>query len=358
MCVDSGKRPSQPPGMGRIAWGLAATALAIATAAVAQNVPGLVPALPYSTYSPDERLALAGKPVRTEIDARYDAALRKEMARVALAQPYQPAPAIWKISDADTSIYIFGTVHSLPPGFRWRNPALEAVIVRADTLLLESTDADDASVTFLEGLPKDETLPSLIDRVSHRGRAKLAEIQAFLPAEMVAELDRMPSWIAAMSIGTVRDLMAGDIPSEGADAWLEKHFRNLGRPVQAIEDSKAVVTNINAVPESTQRMMLEAALIAPLRTHDELDAAAHAWAQGQVGPGSPLMIMPESIDPGAAMADPLLVQRNNAWVDSLIARLRAKPGIILFAAGAGHFVGPGSVIDLLEKRGLRVERVQ
>jgi uncharacterized protein YbaP (TraB family) len=342
--------------MGRIAWGLAATALAIATAAVAQHVPGLVPALPYAVYSPDERLALSGKPVLAENDARHDAALRKEKARVALAQPYQPEPAIWKISDADTAIYIFGTVHSLPPGFRWRNPQLEAVIVRADTLLLESVD-DDA-VTFTEGMAAGAPVPPLIERVSHRGRPKLAEIQAVLPPEMVAELDRMPSWIAAMSIGTVRDLLAGDMPSQGADDWLEKHFRSLGRPVKAIEDSKAVVTNINAVPEAAQRMMLEAALLVPPRTHDELDAAAHAWAKGQVGTDSPLMIMPENLDPSAVMADPLLTRRNNAWVDSLIARLAATPGTILFAAGVGHFVGPGSVIDLLGKRGLRVERVQ
>jgi hypothetical protein len=341
--------------MGRIAWGLAATALAVATAAIAQTAPRL---LPYAAYSPDERLALAGKPALPEDEALQGAALRKEIARVALAQPYQPAPAIWKIADMDTSIYIFGTVHSLPPGFRWRNAELEAVIVGADTLLLESINDTASDVTFLEGLPSDASLPPLIDRVSHRSRAKLADLQAILPPQIVADLDKMPSWIAAMSIGTVRDMLAGDMPSQGADDWLEKHFRSLGRPVQAIEDSKQVVTNINAVPEGMQRMMLEAALIVPPRTHDQLDAAAHAWAQGQVGPGSPLMIMPESMDPGAAMADPLLTQRNNAWVESLIARLAARPGTILFAAGAGHFVGPGSVIDLLGKRGFRVERIQ
>lgn len=358
MCVDSVQAPPQPCRMGRIAWGLAAAALAIATAAVAQNVPGLVPALPYVAYSPDERLALSGKPVLAEDDARMESAVRKEKARIALAQPYQPAPAIWKISDADTAIYIFGTVHSLPPGFRWRNPGLEAVIVRADSLLLESLGQDDKNVSFTEGMAVGVAVPPLIDRVSHRSRAKLAAIQGALPPAMVADLDRMPSWIAAMSIGTVRDMMAGDIPAQGADDWLEQHFRSLGRPVQAIEDSKAVVTSINAVPESAQRMMLEAALLVPARTHDELDAAAHAWAQGQVGPDSPLIIMPESIDPQAAMADPLLARRNNAWVDSLIAQLKAQRGTILFAAGAGHFVGPGSVIELLGRRGLRVERVQ
>lgn len=344
--------------MGRLGLGLAAIGLALATAAVAQGVPGLDVRLPYAAYAPDDRLSLGGARVLPAADAEYEARLRKEMARVAASQPYEVRPAIWKISDPDSVIYLFGTVHSLPPGFRWRNPGLEAVIVRADTLLLESTEEEGKTTDFLGGLPSDASLPPLIDRVSHRSRARLAEMQNALPPELVAQLDKMPSWVAAMGIGYIKDLVAGDMPSQGADDWLEKQFRATGRPVEAIEDSSQVMSNINQVPEDDQRLMLEAAILAPARTHDELDAAAHAFARGEVGPDSPLMIMPTAFDPNAAMADPLLASRNAAWVESLIARLKARRGTTLFAAGAGHFVGPGSVIDLLGKRGLRVERVQ
>jgi uncharacterized protein len=344
--------------MARWKLGLAAIGLAVAGAAVAQGVTGLAPHMPYAALAPDSQLSLAGARVRPAADVEYDARLAREKARVAAAQPYVVRPAIWRIADADTTIYLFGTVHSLPPGFRWRNPGLEAVIVRADTLLLESIEGETKDVTFLEGLPTDATLPPLIERVSHRSRNKLAELQGSLPAELVAQMDKMPSWIAAMGIGYIKDLIAGDMPSQGADDWLEQQFRATGRRVEAIEDSKQVVTNINAVPEEAQRLMLEQAILSPPRSHDELDLAAHAWARGEVGPGSPLQIMPTDFDPSAAMADPLLARRNAAWVDSLIARLKARPGTTLFAAGAGHFVGPGSVIDLLGRRGLKVERMQ
>ena len=33
----------------------------------------------------------------------------------------EPRPAIWLLSDADTRIYLFGTVHVLHPGLRWRS---------------------------------------------------------------------------------------------------------------------------------------------------------------------------------------------------------------------------------------------
>jgi len=319
------------------------------------------PKLPYFSFSPDEQLTLSGRLVRPEAVAQQEAALQAERVRVAKSQNYQPRPAIWRIADADTTIYLFGTVHSLPPGFKWRNPVLEGVIVRADTLLLESTEADGDNVTFLEGMPQlaaGEKLPSLVDRASPQFRPKLREILAVLPPDAREGLDKMPTWIAAMGIGYLRDLMIGDMPSQGADDWLEQHFRATGRKVEAIEDSKAVVSNINAIPEDAQRMMLDAAIASPDRTHAILDAPAHAWAQGNVGYDSPLRIFADQSDPSSALADPMLLQRNSAWADALIARLAARPGVILFAAGAGHFVGPGSVIDLLQKRGVRVERVQ
>lgn len=369
LAVDTPKWLMSAPPMGRIArpggprwtaaWALAGAFL-IATGGVAANEPGTTPVLPYTVVPPDERLSFAGELVRPASEAAQEKAMRAEMARVAASQTYQVRPAIWKIGDGDTTIFIFGTVHSLPPGFRWRNPVLEGVIVRADSLLLESTDADDDKVTFLEGLPAQEggKLPPLIERVSHRWRGKLAELEAAMPPEATAQLDAMPTWIAAMSVGFIRDLMIGDIPTQGADAWLEQHFLHSGRPVESIEEAKSVVEHVNAVPERAQRLMLEAALAAPDHTHEQLDEAANAWAQGNVGDDSPLRIQATDLDPSAALADPILVQRNKAWVDALIARIRDKPGTVLFAAGAGHFVGPGSVIDQLQKRGVRVERVQ
>jgi uncharacterized protein YbaP (TraB family) len=57
------------------------------------------------------------------------------------------------------------------------------------------------------------------------------------------------------------------------------------------------------------------------------------------------------------MATPLLTDRNRAWAAALAARLKMR-GTILFAAGAGHFIGAGSVIEQLEARGVRVSRVQ
>src|SRR5687767_14816008 len=61
------------------------------------------------------------------------------------AGPEEPSPAIFLLSDADTKIYLFGTVHMLPPGFKWRSRAVDRIIAEADELVVETYEAPGAA---------------------------------------------------------------------------------------------------------------------------------------------------------------------------------------------------------------------
>ena len=49
----------------------------------------------------------------------------------AIAQAYEPDPAMWLLHDEDTRIYLLGTVHVLPAGFRWRSAQIDAIVAEA-----------------------------------------------------------------------------------------------------------------------------------------------------------------------------------------------------------------------------------
>jgi uncharacterized protein YbaP (TraB family) len=293
-----------------------------------------------------------------ETDIPTPEEIRTAEARIALAQlsqNYRPHPAIWKIGDRDTTIYLFGTIHILPPGFQWRSAALDRVVAGAGTLIVESVD-DRNRVESLMGAPSP-ALPPLATRVSPDHRLALKRFTDTLAPQATAALDGMPTWIAAIAVGYVRDFRAGEIPGPGADDWLEARFRDARKPVVPIEDGNHVYATVNAIPETEQRRMLDLALDAPDRSRAELRAPMHAWAKGEVGPDSALTVDMVGSSGTEALAGPLLTSRNRAWADSLVQRLRL-PGTALFAAGAGHFVGPGSVLDLLRDRGIKVKRVE
>jgi uncharacterized protein YbaP (TraB family) len=53
--------------------------------------------------------------------------------------------------------------------------------------------------------------------------------------------------------------------------------------------------------------------------------------------------------------DRLLIQRNKKWVKEIEGTIRGNKSV-LFVVGAGHLVGPQSVVDLLEKKGYQVKQ--
>jgi hypothetical protein len=66
--------------MSRLGLGVAAIGLALATAAVAQSVPGLNPRLPYAATAPDDALSLGGARVLPADDEGGEGAGRHRAA--------------------------------------------------------------------------------------------------------------------------------------------------------------------------------------------------------------------------------------------------------------------------------------
>ncbi|WP_165356618.1 TraB/GumN family protein [Sphingosinicella sp. BN140058] len=272
-----------------------------------------------------------------------------------VVQNYQPRPAMWLLEDADTKIYLLGTIHVLPPGFRWRSPAIERVIADADELVLETYQQgeDDIPPGAAQLFALDTPRP-ILGRVPADKRTALAEVIADgpLPIEAYAGLR---TWAAALMIGMgglLEEYGVDDVDdAPGVEEKLEADFEAAGKPIGQIEDPLAVLQSLNALPEAAQQELLlssiedEAAGADGEETEDD-----DAWAQGKA---ERLADSLEGLPP--ALFDVMVRRRNAAWTDWLARRLD-KPGTVLLAVGAGHLAGTESVQTMLEARGLRVKR--
>lgn len=288
-------------------------------------------------------------------------------AGLALAATFAPArtppplvakPALWKLADADTTIWLFGTIHVLPPGYKWRGPAVDRALASAQSLTLETVlDIDPGKVaTLLATLGRAEGLPPLAERVPATKRAALVDLmkEAGLPS---AALDGYKTWAAAVML-TGAALGRIGIAADGAsgvEPQLSAAFRAAGKPVEGFETPEMQLGFFDALPESGQRAFLTATLDGPADAGKEFRALLTAWSKGDVARIA--RAFADEPEFTAEARDLLIRRRDAAWADALAKRLE-RPGAIFVAVGAGHLVGPDSVQRMLAVKGLDVVRVQ
>ncbi len=270
-----------------------------------------------------------------------------------------PRPAIWLLSDEDTQIYLFGTIHILPPDLRWRSAELDRVVAAADELVLEiaqdPTGEERGGLAALMSLGK--SVP-ITQRVSPDRRAGLEAMMAAsgLPIE---SFDSMQTWAVAIALSAmaVAEEYAGDsgVAPEaltGVEEALRADFAARNKRVSGVETTEQQLRIFARMPLHVQRAMLESMVEAYVAgDNGVMDPDEDGWVRGDVE-----RIAAEIDGMPPELFTALLVRRNSAWTDYLIARLDA-PGTVLFAVGAGHLAGGASVQTMLGARGYRVTRV-
>lgn len=265
-------------------------------------------------------------------------------------------PAMWKIADEDTTLYLFGTVHLLPEGRSWRTPAFDQALASADELVLEVANLDDpaAMAGAMIRLGISPGLPPLRERVPEAKRTALDAMvaESGFPAVM---LDRLETWAAAVSLLGVTFKRLGLDPKLGVESAITAPWKASGRPLRGLETVEQQLGFFDSLPEAEQRAFLEGVLESPEEAKKELDALIRAWAAGDEKGLARAFADERNLTP--ALREVLLTRRNARWAEWLDARMD-RPGTAFVAVGAGHLAGKDSVQAMLRAKGHKAKRVQ
>lgn len=271
--------------------------------------------------------------------------------------PQAARPALWAVADADTTVYLFGTIHLLPDNYRWRTPKFDNAVASSQQLVVE-TIVDDKNpmqlMSALASLAFSPNQPPLADRVPPAKRPALAAAikKSGLPP---AAFDRMETWAAAfMLLGNqFKDMgLKGD---QGVEAVLRSNFTSRGKPIGELETNLQQLSFFDTLPEKAQRDLLEGAIDQPQSMNKDFAGMLAAWSRGDVA----AIARTFDGDLGASpeLRDALIKRRNANWSKWIEQRM-GQPGALMIAVGAGHLAGRDSVIAMLKKDGYRVSRVQ
>lgn len=260
-------------------------------------------------------------------------------------------PALWRVADRDTTIYLFGTVHALPKDKPWFDDRIARAFAASGELV---TEIDIADVGRSQGLlqaagllPEGETLRGLMS-AADRQQYEAALIGLGLPVEA---FDRAEPWLAAMTMTLLPVLRAGYDTQSGVEVALGG--RAEGKTRASLETVEQQVELFDGMPRAAQLAFLDKTVEELPKATATLDAMVAEWSVGDADQLAALMNA-ELTD--AVLRDRLLTSRNANWAGWIKDRL-ARPGTVFIAVGAGHLAGAGSVQDQLRRRGLRVKRI-
>lgn len=264
-------------------------------------------------------------------------------------------PALWKVADEDTTIYLFGTVHALPAELVWYDAEIAEALNSADTVVTEIpmdpvSEAAMQQLALREGMFTDgTTLRSLLDE------EQTAAYEGALGGLGVppAAFDGFEPWMAGLTLGVLPLLQQGYDMQSGVDKVILAKAGDT--PKDALETAEFQLGLFDSLPREQQIEFLMAAVEGVGEVKQTLDAMVAEWVKGDAD--ALAAIMNEDMD-DEALATALLYDRNANWAEWIETRLASTPGTVFIAVGAGHLAGTRSVQDYLTERDIETTRVQ
>lgn len=273
-------------------------------------------------------------------------------AGIALSGPALADPAIWKVSDADSDIYLFGSVHLFTRDVDWRTPEFDSILNSAEHVYFEvvmDLEAYSAITQFTLTRGMVGGGKTLADLLEPEEFERLTSAAAAVGSDIVV-LERMQPWLAAMTLagGIGPKKMAGVETLVDAEIAPERK--------RSLETAAEQMGFLADTPLDEQIEGLMSAVEAIERGEiDTLDTLIDAWERGDTVALATLVNDQVKASDKAAY-DTLITKRNERWLTP-IEQLLADNDESLIIVGAAHLVGSGGVPKLLEQRGYTVERV-
>ncbi len=286
--------------------------------------------------------------------AQEPAGAASSQAAAAVVPAQGRGPALWVVSDEDSTLYLFGTVHVLRPDTAWGSPVVDAAFEASRDVIFEISNPDDqaAIVPLIQqyGVSPDRPLSSLLTP------AELADLDAAARTigATAAQMESLRPWLVGLTLSVAPLARAGYDPKSGVELILKARAEAAGKAISGFETLESQVGLLAGLPEDIQLDFLRSTLTEFDHATTELDALVEAWASGDVESIDRLGVA-EMRAASEAVYQALLVTRNAAWADQIETLLQGS-GVTFIAVGSAHLAGEDSVQAILAERGVTVTR--
>ena len=275
------------------------------------------------------------------------------LATLLLPAAGRTEPLLWRVSDGDSTVYLFGTLHALKPGIGWESRTVTEALARSDSLWLETELASSRGPELVRDLGIARQRP-LSDHLEPELLADVANLSRKLGLDF-AQVDQMRPWLAAVTL-TAAAMRQSGFTATGADVVLAREATLHAIEIAGLDDGDRPVEIFASLPPSSETALLAMAAADLDAQPPSFALLFQAWLDGnETGLQRYGTEDLRTADP--ALYERVIVARNRGWVAKVEDLLLGR-GTHFVAIGCLHLVGPDNLRLLLADRGYRVEPVR
>jgi len=265
--------------------------------------------------------------------------------------------AVWSISDDDSTVYLAGSIHILretdlpvPRIFKQVYDKSEEVIFEIDMAKMNDP-AMAMKISEIGTLPNGETLSDKLKPETVR------KFKAYLEERGIpyALFKKFTPGMAYLSMASLEALRIGARPDLGMESQYFDFASQDNKPSRGLETVEYQMSRFNEFTDEEMDDALSKTLDEVDEMADALNELIETWKSGNMAELEALIV--EQMAPTPRIKEILLDERNENWIPEIEKSLAEKHNV-MFLVGAAHLVGEGSVIDLLEKKGLTVTHLK
>ncbi|BCT93374.1 TraB/GumN family protein [Lysobacter helvus] len=280
-----------------------------------------------------------------------------------------PVPLLWKVSDANNSVYLLGSFHLLRKDDYPLSKDIDAALTDAESVMFELPPEEMGSVELGQSMfvaavrtdgttLSDDLTPAMQKNYDKWVAAHDTDIRAMFGGAAGAELlQKMKPWMVGILVSLVDAKGMGMESELGLDMHLSAAAKAAGKPSSGLETGAQQLALFSGMSREEQLQLLDEALTESSDGKQEMESLHREWRAGNAdalwnGMGK------ETRAKFPALYRRINVERNDAWVPKLEGLLRA-PGTddTLVVVGALHLLGNDGVVEKLRAKGFKVERI-
>ncbi|WP_422343644.1 TraB/GumN family protein [Parasphingorhabdus sp.] len=287
---------------------------------------------------------------------------------------FTPSPALWRMADADSTIYIFAGIEGFSNPIKWKSQAITTALESADKVYLETVyyDKRDRETRWQN---EREAFRKLIrhdrDRVEDRFDPGLFErIKGDLKSNFFVIGDFMPTWLLITLISDTDRMFQPGRNNQYLDYKITNAVKDRDLKIDGLEEPSHLIDLLNDIDEKKQRKWLNAFTRAELTVEkSQRYRNRKRGPYGRVGPltaqehqgitwakGEPPEAPPVKTEGLRDLYEHIRQDRMKNWSAKIGAMLDDE-GTSLIIVSQEYLYGENNLRTALEKKGYKLERM-